>query len=161
MGLLTALCCLALVLAAPIELINDRTPEHLTTQKTVALTTHVPTLTQNWYFRVWMFVVSADADMKQLAITKQDTTEMYAQWTALTFNTYITTVMTDSYGSAFALNKWIFMEFGCGSDGSAYGVLTLRGDATFLLTNASPLGLGPDDSITTPITANPFDVISK
>lgn len=161
MGLLTALCWLALALAAPIELINDRTPEHLTTQKTVALTTHVPTLTQHWYFRVWMFVVSADADMKHLAITKQDTTQVYAQWTASTFNTYITSLMTGSYGSAFALDKWIFMEFGCNNGGNAYGSLIMRGDTTLTVTAVNTLGLGPDDSITTPITANSFDVISK
>jgi len=112
------------------------------------------------YLQAWMYVVTADADMKQLAITKYDGNLWYCRWVDSTFETQITNLLTDTYESAFALNKWIFMEIGAQS-AKLYGRLLARGGGIRRLAESGSWNIRPDDSITTPISASAFSVTSK
>jgi len=160
MGLRKLFCLLLFAVAIKHQLIPSRSPELFTTQKTLALTSLVPTATQYWYLQTWMYVVTADADMKQLAITRQDGSVFYCRWVDSTFETDITYLLTDTYESAFALNKWIFMEMGTQSN-KLYGRLLARGGGIRRLAISGTVDLDPSDTLTTPISASAFSVTSK
>jgi hypothetical protein len=107
-----------------------------------------------------MYVVTADSDMKQLAITKQGGSELYCKWAGTTFTTQINGEFSDEYESAFALNKWIFQEIGV-KNGVSYGRNLARGGGMRRVAETSSHTLYPEDSITSPISASPFSVRIK
>ena len=160
MGLRKLFCLLLFAVAIKHQLIPSRSPELFTTQKTLALTSLVSPAVQYWYLQAWMYVVTADADMKQLAITRLDGSVFYCRWVDSTFETQISDFMTDTYESAFALNKWIFMEIGAQS-AKLYGRLLARGGGMRRLAVSGIVELNPSDSLTTPISASAFSVTSK
>lgn len=161
MRLLGLVSLVQLALTAVHQLIPSRTPELFTTPKTVPISSLVQTSSSQWYFRVWMYVTAADADMKQLAITKQDNSVLYCKWDGTTFTTEINSLLSDTYDTAFALNKWIFQEIGVKS-GTSYGRLLARGGGMRRVAETySSHTINPEDTITSPISANPFSVRTK
>ena len=160
MGLRKLFCLLLFAAAIKHPLLPPRFPVMFPMTMTLALSPFVPTATQYWYLQTWMYVVTADADMKQLAITRQDGSVFYCRWVDSTFETDITYLLTDTYESAFALNKWIFMEMGTQSN-KLYGRLLARGGGIRRLAISGTVDLDPSDTLTTPISASAFSVTSK
>lgn len=160
MGLHTLSCLLLLALAIRHQLISDRVPERLTSQKVVALDSYFSADVQYWYLRVWMYVVTAATDMKQLAITTPDNKVISCQWQGSTFTVNSGWTSTTEDLTAFELNKWTFMEFFTQSNKSLGRRKARDGGMLRLLMNGNTY-LPTMSRVTMPITASAFEVITK